>query len=70
MRCPKCGSTAVESNKICHNGSGGHAAHTTTHSAMHGHPIGAAIAGGLWLAAKAVDQFTNDHLCKRCHHTF
>lgn len=70
MRCPKCGSSDVESNKICHRGSGGHVAHGTSHAAMHGHPVGAAVVGGLWLAGKAIDQFTDNYKCKRCGRTF
>lgn len=68
--CPKCGSSDVVSNKIVHKGQGAHAAHIGGHAAMHGHPVGAAIVGGVYLAGKVIDQFTDDYRCKRCDHTF
>jgi len=70
MKCPNCNSSDVESNKICHKGSGGHAVHGSSHAAMAGHPLGAVIIGGLYGVGKVIDHFTEHYRCRSCGHKF
>jgi ribosomal protein S27AE len=68
VRCPNCGSSNVKSNHANTHSLDHGAAHLGHHAARD--PATAVLAGGLWLAARAIKKFTPKWKCGACSHTF
>ena len=69
MTCPSCGSRNISSNREDTHSLDHSTAHVVGHSAFK-HPGTAMIAGGLWLAAKAINKLTPKWVCNACSHAF
>lgn len=61
--CPRCGRPAHAGEGL----SGHQAAHVGTHQLLHGSPLGAVVAGGMWALGKLLPK---EYRCDSCGHKF